>query len=330
MKFVVIGCGSIGQRHINNLLALGHEVAAYNRGEERRLAVREKFGVSVYAGLDEMFERESAQAAVIATPQRLHKEHALAAARAGLHLFIEKPLSDSLEGLGRLREEVKSRGLITHVGSNMRFHFGPALIREKLETDALGRPLWAGLWGGMHLPDWHPDEDYRTMYSAKKDCGGGAVLDFIHEIDLALWFFSRPDRIAAMTSRSGWLEIETEDVVDILLGYKNGLQVNLHLDYLQKPFQRGVRVVGTKGWACWDLVREGVEMFFYDKGELEWRLYPEGYDNNVMYVEQMKYFIGCLESNTPSMSDFATGERTLELALKVKESSAKNVFIQGG
>ena len=326
MKFAVIGLGSIGQRHAANLLALGHEVAGYNRGNKRREMAAKRLGIPVYSRISDLFDW-GGDAALVCTPQHMHLEHSLAAARRGLHLFIEKPLSDSLEGLSTLEREAEDRGLICHVGCNMRFHFGPSLVCEKLDTGALGRPLWAHLWGGMHLPDWHPNEDYRRMYSAKKDMGGGAVLDFIHEIDLALWLFSGPDRIAAMTSQSGWLEIETEDVVDALLGYAGGLQVSLHLDYLQKPFQRGIRVVGTSGWACWDLARAGVETFFYDRGEIERHPYPEGYDNNVMYVEQMKYFVGCIQENAPSFSDIGSGERALDLALKIKESSAKNIFI---
>lgn len=328
VKFLIIGCGSIGCRHLGNILALGHEAAAYNRGKERRQAVEEQFGINVYAELDEMLEIENADAAVVATPQHLHVEHSLKAIRKGLHLFIEKPLSHSMEGIEQLKKEASDKDMITHVGCNMRFHFGPALIKEKLEDGFLGRPLWAGYWAGMHLPDWHQREDYRQMYSAKKEYGGGAVLDFIHELDMALWFFPGPKRVAAMTARSEWLEIDTEDIVDIVLGYQNGFQVNLHLDYLQRPYQRGIRVIGTEGWANWNLIKKGVEIYSYKKGEREWYPYPEGYDHNTMYLDQMKYFICCLENNTSSMSNLEAGIKALDLAIKVKKSDRENTFIK--
>ncbi len=329
MKFVVVGCGSIGKRHIRNLLALGHEVTAYNRGEARRMEVERIFAIPVYGRLREALENCRADAVVIATPQSLHVEQALEAARRGMHLFIEKPLSSSLAGLDELEREVKARDLVTHVGSNMRFHFGPASVRERLVAGQLGRPLWAAIWGGMYLPAWHPEEDYRMMYSARRDMGGGAVFDFIHELDLALWLFGRPEMVAGMTARSGWLDIETEDLVDVILRFANGLQVNVHLDYLQRPYQRGIRIVGDRGWIEWNMARQQVEGYDYQQGKIVSSPYPEDYDHNDMYREQMRYFISCLEEKRQSASDIQAGRRAVELALQVKQSSEKNTFITG-
>lgn len=327
MRFVVIGCGSIGNRHIGNLISLGHEVVAYNRGQARREVVAARHRVPVFADLNEMFDAFPAHAAVVATPQMLHLEFALAAARRGLHLFIEKPLSHSLEGFDELASEVEAAGLVSHVGANMRFHFGPKSVHSLILDGTVGRPLWAFLWGGMHLPDWHPDEDYREMYSAKKSMGGGVVMDFIHELDLALWLFGKPDRLAAMVSHSGWLEIETEDVADILMGYLQGLQVSVHLDYLQKPFQRGIRVVGERGWVQWDLAAQTVSWFVYKTGVVHQAKYPDGYDHNTMYIEQMQYFVNCIKNEKQSESDIGAGRAALEVALESKRLSKLNDFI---
>lgn len=329
MRFLIVGCGSIGKRHAANLLALGHDVAAYNRGAKRRREMRERFNIKAYCNLEKMLKQEPAEGAIICTPQTLHVEHALAAARHGLHLFIEKPLAASLDGLDELKQEVRSRNLTTHVGANMRFHLGPAMIHKRLQSGEFGRALSASFWAGMHLPDWHPDEDHREMYSAKAAKGGGAVLDFIHELDLVLWLFGAPNRVAAMTANSGWLEIETEDVLDALLGYSSGLQVNVHLDYLQRPFQRGIRVVGEKGWIQWDLAREQIESFEHASGQRRIDPYPEGYDHNDMYVEQMKYYIYCIENGIRSESDILAGQKALELALQIKASSTSHRFING-
>jgi len=326
MKFSVIGCGSIGRRHIRTLLTLGHEVSAYNRSYERREAAAREFGIQTYDSLDELL-KNPAHAAVICSPSSLHVDHALRAAKFGLHLFVEKPLSHSMVDVTALLQETRARGLITHVGSNMRFHFGPARIKQELGKGMLGRLLWAFVWGGIHLPDWHPDEDYRLMYSARAELGGGAVLDFIHEQDLILWFFGLPESVAAMTGRTGWLEIETEDMADALLRYSDGLQVNLHIDYLQRPAQRGIRIVGTRGWVEWDLARENVEVHQHETGQKMVCPYPDGYDKQDMYTDQMKYFIDCIESDTASESDLDAGIRALTLALKIKESSDTGKFL---
>ena len=326
MKFGIIGCGSIGRRHIRTLLELGHEVLAYNRGDARRAAVESDFGIRVFERTEAVFA-ERIDAAVICSPNNLHVNHALQAARKGAHLFIEKPLSYSLEDVETLREEVSKSRLISHVGSNMRFHFGPEFIKAELARKTLGKILWASVWAGMYLPDWHPDENYRQMYSAKKNLGGGAVLDFIHELDLVLWFFGRPEFLAAMTGRSGWLEIETEDMADALLRYSGDFQINLHIDYLQRPAQRGIRVVGTRGWVVWDLAREIVEVYQHETGQKAVFPYPEGYDNQSMYTNQMKYFINCIKSGKNSASDLDAGKQALIMALKIKESSVTGRFV---
>ena len=330
MKFAVIGCGSIGRRHIGNLLALGHEVVAWNRGETRRSRAATEFGVEVYADPDEMLNEGGANAAVICSPNTRHVADAMMAAKTSHHLFVEKPLSASADGIQELIAESAARGLVSHVGCNLRFHFGPARIKRLIESGALGRILWAGFWAAMYLPDWHPDEDYRRMYSARRELGGGALLDYIHEIDIALWFFGVPERVAAMTAHTGVLEIETEDVADILLKFAGGLQVNLHLDYLQRPYQRGVRILGEKGWASWDLAREGVETFDYGTNEGRFEPHPEGYEHNDMYVEQMKYFIRCVEEGRPSMCDLGAGRAALDVALRCKRSAAQATLMEAG
>ena len=71
MRFLVIGCGSIGRRHIGNLLALGHEVVAWNRGEERRQSAARDFNIPVYADLNEMLDESTADAAVICSPNNM-------------------------------------------------------------------------------------------------------------------------------------------------------------------------------------------------------------------------------------------------------------------
>ena len=156
MRFAVIGCGSIGRRHIANLLALGHEAVAYNRGDARREAARADFGIDVYDDRDRMLNEANADMAVICSPNNLHFDDAMAAAKAGIALFIEKPMASTVTDAAVLRSAVQDAGLFCHVGTNMRYHPGPSTVRRLMREDVIGRPLWAELWGRMYLPDWHP------------------------------------------------------------------------------------------------------------------------------------------------------------------------------
>jgi len=328
MQFAIVGCGSIGSRHIYNLLQLGHQVVAYNRGQKRRNAVEQQFGIPTYDCLDSMLDLNNLDAVVICSPNSIHIENLALIIGRGLHFFIEKPLAVALDGLDELEIDVAEKGLISHVGTNMRFHFGPRTVKEKLDASFIGRPLWANFWGGMYLPDWHPTENYRDMYSASKKLGGGAILDFIHEIDLISWMFGEPDLLAAMAVNSDWLDIETEDIVDAIFGYKNGMQVNLHMDYLQRPFQRGIHIVGDKGSIRWDLIEESVQLINHDSQEKKILKYPLGYTKNDMYIAQMEYFIQCVQDKTISTSSFGEGKTALNIALNLKKSAVSNEFIK--
>ena len=313
MRFAVIGCGSIGRRHIGNLLDLGCEVVAYNRGAERREAAARDFGIVTYADRDAMLRGSGADMAVVCSPNSCHLDDMRAVVAAGCHLFIEKPLAVDEAGLREIDSSIRCRNLFTHVGSNMRFHHGPATVRTLLEEGRIGRPLWAQLWGRMYLPDWHPAEDHRQMYSAQKALGGGAALDFIHEIDLALWLFGLPQRIAGMMGNTGHLRIETEEVADILLGYDGGFQANIHVDYLEKPFQRGIRVLGETGWLVWDLSNGRVTHYSYETERHTDFVEPQGYSKNAMYVAQFEYVIARLTDSLPSESDFRAGWNALRV-----------------
>ncbi len=330
MKFLVLGLGSIGRRHASILKEFGHEVYGYNRGEARRKFAEAELDLPMYADLDQALESEAWDMVLVCTPNSLHVEHALAVVRRGLGLFIEKPLSHDMAGVNELVGMVREKNIFTHIGSNMRHHAGVMSVKEACDSGQLGRILSAQLWGGMYLPDWHPGEEYRNMYSARKDMGGGAVLDFIHELDLARWFFGDPEAVVAMTANTGWLGIDTEETVDAVLRYPSGVLVNVHLDYLHLPSQRGIRIMGEKGSACWDLAQEKVEFFDLETRRQQEIVYPENRAKPEMYVRQLGYVIDRLQAGEPSDCDLEAGVSALRLALDIKRSSSESRFIYSG
>jgi len=326
MKFAIIGCGSIGRRHASNFLKLGHEVVAWNRGSERRVDMARDFGIEVFDDLEVMLKTTGSDAAIICSPNIYHVGHALQVVEAGLHVFVEKPFSHTIDGISGLIEQAKRRNLVTHVGCNMRFHFGPQSVKKVIDSGRIGTVLRAGFVAAMHLPDWHPSEDYRKMYSSRKDLGGGAVLDFVHEIDLAVWMFGKPERVAAILGYTGAIEIETEDQVDILFGNSPVPSVNLHLDYLEKPFRRSIDVLGDLGWIRWDLSEGSVKVHDYNKDQTKTYYPPGGYEKNDMYLDQAIYFIDCITNGRSSMSDFQMGGEVMDVVHRIKHSSMASKF----
>ena len=319
-RFLVVGCGSIGKRHMSNLLALGvSTVIGMDPRADRRKEAESRLGVTTVSRLEDAWGRQP-DVAVIATPSSLHIPLALEAARQGCHLFIEKPLSNRMEGIDEFLNVVSERDLTTLVGCNLRLHHGPATVKHLLDDRAIGHVISAQLDSGQYLPDWHPWEDYRDMYSAKSSDGGGVVLDGIHEIDYARWLFGEVKGVFAQGGKLSSLAIDTEDTVDILMNMVDGTNVSIHMDYLQRDYWRTCKVVGEEGTIVWDVKNKGVLM--YSAIKEEWSEFPNpvDYDVNQMYLDEMQHFLACLDGKESPALDVGDAKRVLEIALAIKSS----------
>jgi hypothetical protein len=157
---------------------------------------------------------------LVTGPTSLHLPVATAAAEAGCHLFVEKPLADTTEGLERLEQALARHRRSLMVGYMLRFHPLLRQVKDWLADGTLGRPLhWRSTWG-EYLPDWHPWEDYREGYAARRELGGGPALTFSHDIDLALWLFGPVEQGSSMTMPASPLRMDVPAGVDLLLRHR--------------------------------------------------------------------------------------------------------------
>lgn len=325
-RFFVIGCGSIGTRHLRNLVELGqHDLVAFDPDEGRRRAVRDELPVEVVDDLESGWSLAPA-AAIVATPTSSHLELALAAAARGCHFLVEKPLSDSLNGTGRLAKLVADNGLISLVGCNMRFHPGVRALHELVAEGVLGRILTARFEAGQYLPDWRPGTDYRQSYSARSELGGGIILDAIHELDYAGWLLGPVAEVSCFAGHVSDLEIDTEDVASMLLRFAQGALAEVHLDYVQRSYSRTCRLAGELGSARWDYSSNHVEIFLAETGRWETRIRLEEWEPNAMYLDELRHFLRCLDGDETPLADVEAGRRALATAIAAKTSAAERRF----
>ena len=330
MKFLVSGCGSIGKRHIRNLKALkAGQIIAHDVKIEQCREMEREYGIKTYSELEAALAQKP-DVALICTPTSLHVPNALSAARSGCHLFIEKPLSHSMDGVNELIEIVTQQKLTTLVGCNIRFHPGIALIKELLDKKSIGRVICARVQAGQYLPDWHPWEDYRQGYSARKQLGGGVILDSIHEIDYLTWFLGEVSRAFCFSGKLSSLDIDTEDTAEILLNFKSGAIAEVHLDYVQRSYARSCQIIGEEGTILWDM-NEG-QVRLYSAGSKVWQVFSQkpDYEINQMYIEEMRHFMLCLEGKAKPTQDIRSAGRVLEITLAAKESARNSCVIELG
>ena len=319
-RVLLVGCGSIGKRHLRNLKALGlDDLHAFDPRPDRAQEAADQTGAKPCTRIEEGLARKP-DLALICTPNSLHVAAALSAARAGCHLFIEKPLSHSLDGISELQEEVRRRGLTALVGCNMRFHPGIAMTRRLLSAGVVGRIACARVMAGSYLPEWHPWEDYRQGYSARADLGGGVILDGIHEIDYLLDILGPAAEVSCVAGRFSDIDIQTEDAAEITLRLRHGALANIHLDYLQRAYRRTAQFSGTEGTLEWDFDRPEVRV--YRAASKSWDAHPlPAADVNAMYVAEMEHLLACLAGREKPAQDLAAALAALEVALAAKRSA---------
>ena len=316
LSFLIVGFGSIGKRHFDNLNQIGGiEVSVLSR---RHIDLP---GTRVYhSQADALNERFDA--VFIANETALHIPTAIAFAERGCHLFIEKPLSDSLKGVDRLTNIVSKYNLKVMMGYNMRFHPVVSWGKDFLQKGKIGRVVSGRVEAGEYLADWRPGQDYQNSYSARKEKGGGVILDLSHELDYACWFFGEPKKVFSFSGRRSDLPIDTEDVAEILVEFQSDVWCQVHLDYIQRCPSRSFKLIGTEGTMQADL--NDNKMSVFEAGKTEWETFDMGGDfqRNTMYLDEAKHFIDYINGSLPKpLVGLEDGIRVLKIALAAKQSA---------
>lgn len=318
MRVLIAGLGSIGRRHGRNFKALGVDaITGFDPNAERRAQFAQETGCAVTDNFGSAL-MDIPDLVVVASPNRFHMDQALAAARAGCHLFIEKPLAISANDVNVLEALIEEKKLFAHVGSNWKFHPAFTTMKRLLDEGALGRVTGAQVIAGQWLPDWHPWEDYRQMYSSRRELGGGIVLDS-HEFDYLTWLLGDPDKVKGMTVHSGALDIDTEDVAVACLRLKNNVLATVHVDYIQRDYRRRYHISGDQGTMEWDYTKGVIELYrAEDKSRETIAVHMENL--NDMYLDQARHIWDGVQSHVRPVTSVAAARRVLDVLLKVKEN----------
>jgi predicted dehydrogenase len=318
VKVLVVGCGSIGRRHIKNLAGLGVSdfVLCDPNEEALKRAATGLEAPELYGDFNKAIEASS-DAAIICTPSNMHLDMSMALAERGVHLFIEKPLSHTMEGVKELAELVKEKAVVTMMGMCYRFHPMFLRLKKMLEEESLGTLFHINYYGGHYLPDWHPEADYREEYAARSELGGGVILTSIHGLDNIRWLFGEVHRFRSYVDMVGSLDLDVEDMALAIMRLESGHYVTWQTDFLQRAPQHRMVIVGEKGTIRCDFIDGTIETYLAENSK--WHTEKIEYEINTMYVSEMRHFLECIESGVMSKIDIADGIKTLELALTIKQ-----------
>lgn len=328
-RILVCGVGSVGERHIRNLSALGYKNIAVYR--TRKLPFRDlELSPQIYTDLKEALTDFAPTVTFVTNPTALHIPIALEAARAKSHIFIEKPISHNLEGVEEVCRLLEANHCQAMVGYMLRFHPFFKQVKAWLDegpSGILGRPLFFRTTWSEHLPDWHPWEDYRLSYAANSAMGGGPSLTLSHDLDLLVWMLGPPTDVFGLPNSLSPLEINVEHSIDILMRFNGGVTANVHLDYCQCQPTRVWELVCSHGQVRIDILAGTLRRWESHIGEVhasptssgsqdEERTLPENFERNDLFLDELRYFFSCLNTGVKPMPDISIAAESVRIAQK--------------
>jgi predicted dehydrogenase len=301
MNIVIVGLGSIAWKHISALRQIDPRV--------NLLALRSSNPSDNHEGITNIYTwddvPENVDFTIISNPTKNHAETIISSAKVGKPLFIEKPVLDSLEDAEKINQMIKAEEIVTYTACNLRFHPAIQYLRDEIKMKL---PLELNLYCGSFLPDWRPGTDYRENYSANKEMGGGVHLDLVHEIDYCRYLLGDPIYHSSYIRKKSKLEISSPDIAHYALEFEN-TSAFITLNYYRKDAKREVVCVwDDKTWTV-DLLNNSITDI--KNGEI----YSEAFDIKSTYLNQMKYFISCLENDEVPMNSFGEAIKTLKIAI---------------
>lgn len=221
LNFAVIGAGNIGKIQAEALRHIPEAriTVVCNLGEAAGRALAEKQGAIWVADFREAVARDDVDVVTICTPSGTHGEIAVAAARAGKHLLVEKPIEITLARIDQILQAVKQAGVVLACVFPLRFTQGVHYAKAALAAGRLGRLTLADVYVKWFRPQSYYNGNWRGTWQSD---GGGALMNqAIHTIDLMQWLAGPVESVMAHTATLAHT-MQTEDTASALLRFQNG------------------------------------------------------------------------------------------------------------
>ena len=331
MNVTVIGCGSIGRRHLRGLSSLLtklgiSELRAFDTNPERmKMASDESEPIICFDSLESSIK--GTDVVFMCAPTSLHIPIYNEIKSLGeFHIFCEKPLSHTIEGCEQMLFDQKIKGKQVAVGYMLHHH--PVLLsaKEIIDSGKLGRIISVRAECGVYLPQWHPWEDYRDFYMSWKTGGGGALLDISHEINYLQWLFGDVEEVQGVVGTFSDLEITSDDLALAIMKFKNGTIGQIQLDLLQFERSRYCKVIGTEGVLIADIASNSVS--YNSAIDPEWKKEIFDVDFDKIYHIEYENIFASFQDNSGYIVSGDDSYKTMEVIEAVRRSSSYGVRVK--
>ena len=312
-KVLLVGCGSIGKRHAQCLREIGVEKFVFfdtdpARSQELAALYGGETVDSYEAGL-----QTDADCVYILSPTKLHVQQATQAVNAGKHVFMEKPLSDKMDGVYALRELAEQKDLVVEVGFCFRFHAGVQELKRRLDSGVIGKIVSIRAMMGEHFPDVRPD--YLSTYYVKYS----GAFELIHDLDLALYLAGgEPAACYGCFGSYSELGFQSPDTVEMLVQFPHCV-ANVHLDFFQSPRTRTMTVLGREGQMILDFSTwEAYTLKVFTRQTGKWETIEGNTQRNDMFRDESLNFFGAIDGTQENLCPIGEAARSLIVCQRIK------------
>ena len=331
MNFLVVGLGSMGKRRIRNLQYLkAGTIIGFDLREDRRKEAEEKYKIQTFGDFDEAMA-ENPDALIISTPPDLHMHYAIIAAKNNKHFFTEASVVD--KGMDELISLIKDKKIVAAPSCTMRFHPAVRKIKKLVENNTIGKPLTFTYHSGQYLPDWHPWEDYRKFYVAKRETGAAReIVPF--ELVWITWVFGPIDRVSCFKGKLSKLEADIDDVYQLLLKFEDGILGHMLVDVIARAPYRIFRLLGEEGVIEWNWGEKKVRVFTakdkkWTEAQADEGIPEKGYMiGGGMYIDEMNSFVQAIKGGAGYPYTFEEDKQILDFLYAAEKSSDQNIHVR--
>jgi len=311
MNVLIIGLGSIAKKHIIALKRIDSDVKIY--------ALRSRLDAENIDGIINIYNLNILNVefdfAIISNPTNLHSEYIKHLSDKKINLFIEKPPVNSLEEVDYLMAKIEKKKIKTYVACNLRFHPCILFIKEFLIRNKSKIINEVNVYCGSYLPDWRPEKDFRTIYSANPEMGGGVHLDLFHELDYIHWLFGAPLSTQTIKKNVSSLDIKAIDYANYILEFEN-FTANVILNYYRRDPKRTMEILFEDETITIDLIKNRI---LNSKEEIIFE--HKNFNMIDTYTNQMEFFIENLNSKQKQMNTFSESIEVLKICLNDEKIS---------
>ena len=332
-KILFLGLGSIGQRHLRNLIKLEKKIKIYAIRKINKSPLLNSKNIVIKGSVTKKYKIKNLKSIddnkfdiiFITNPSSFHIDTFLKLkGQRDAYVFIEKPLDVSLKKISSLNKLIKKNNINVFVGCNLRFTKPYKIIKKKIRSKSLGKINYVMIKSSLNITDYHSYEDYKKSYTSNKKLGGGINFTSIHEIDLILNLFDKTNIHFSLSKKISNLKINVNDFSTSVFKTsvkKNNFLTLLTMDHFQISKERYLKIIFEKGEILWDIIKNSIVITKKNSKKI---IYNKN-NHNEMYLDEIKYFLNFVKKKKKIDNSYnhINGIKCLKTSIKLNSNFKK-------